>query len=58
VTVLMNRWFAMVLIAVVSLALAGCEAIGAVFKTGVWAGAIMIVLILAVVGFIAAKIRG
>ena len=54
----MNRWFAMVLIAVVSLALAGCEAIGAVFKTGVWAGAIMIVLILAVVGFIAAKIRG
>jgi hypothetical protein len=54
----MNRWFAVVMIAVLSLTLTACEAIGAVFKTGVWAGAIMIVLILAVVGFIAAKIRG
>jgi uncharacterized membrane protein YkvI len=41
-----------------SMTLAGCEAIGDIFKAGVWVGALFIVIIIAIVGFIAAKIRG
>jgi len=33
--------------------LSSCEAIGAIFKTGVWTGIIIVVLIVAVVVFIA-----
>lgn len=46
------------MVLVMSLGLAACDAIGTIFKTGVWAGAIMIVLVLAAVGFVALKIRG
>jgi hypothetical protein len=35
----------------------GCEAIGNIFQAGLWVGAIMVVLILAVIGFIVAKLR-
>jgi len=52
------RVLMLVLLVVVSLSAAGCEAIGDIFKAGVWAGAIFIVIIIAIVGFIAAKIRG
>jgi hypothetical protein len=37
--------------------LAGCEAIGTIFKAGVWSGIIAVVLVVLVIGFIAAKIR-
>ena len=46
------------LLVLLAMTLSGCEAIGAIFKTGVWAGVIMVVLVLAIVGFIAAKVRG
>jgi hypothetical protein len=36
---------------------AACEAIGTIFEAGVWMGALLVVLILGVVGFIASKIR-
>jgi hypothetical protein len=48
-------WLA--LLVVLTTTLAGCEAIGAIFKTGVWAGVIMVVLVLLVVGVLVAKIR-
>jgi hypothetical protein len=35
----------------------GCEAIQGIFKAGVWFGVIAVVLVIAVVGFVAAKIR-
>jgi len=36
---------------------AGCQAIADIFQAGVWAGAILVVLIVAVVGFVAVKVR-
>jgi hypothetical protein len=36
--------------------LSGCEAIGGIFKAGVWTGTIMVVVILAIVIFIIAKL--
>lgn len=52
------RVLMVVLLVASSLTLAGCEAIGDIFKAGMWVGALFIVIIIAIVGFIAAKIRG
>ena len=52
------RALMLVLLVTASISLAGCEAIGDIFKAGVWVGALFIVIIIAIVGFIAAKIRG
>ena len=52
------RVLMLVLLVVASVSAAGCEAIGDIFQAGMWVGAIFIVLIIAIVGFIAAKIRG
>jgi hypothetical protein len=35
----------------------GCEAVGAIFKAGLWAGVILVVLAIVVIGFIVAKLR-
>ena len=52
------RVLLLTVVVVSSLSLAACEAIGDIFKAGVWVGALFIVIIIAIVGFIAAKIRG
>ena len=52
------RVLMLMLVVAASVSAAGCEAIGDIFKAGVWVGAIFIVIIIAIVGFIAAKIRG
>ena len=46
-------------ILLVSLAMAasGCEAVGMIFKAGVFTGVIVVVVILLVVGFLATKLR-
>jgi uncharacterized membrane protein YkvI len=54
----LTRVLMLVLLAVVALSASGCEVIGDIFKAGVWVGALFIVAIIAIVGFIAAKIRG
>jgi len=38
--------------------LGGCEVIGGIFKAGFWVGVIAVVLVVAIVGFLAAKMRG
>lgn len=47
------------LILLVSLAMAasGCEAVGMIFKAGVFTGVIVVVVILLLVGFLATKLR-
>ena len=52
------RFLWLVLLMVATIPLAGCELAGDIFQAGMWVGAIVIVLIIAIVGFIAAKIRG
>jgi hypothetical protein len=46
-------WF--VLIVLAATPLAGCEAIEGIFKAGVWVGVLASVLVIALVGFIVAK---
>jgi len=36
---------------------AGCEVIGNIFQAGMWVGVILVVLVIAVVGFIVGKLR-
>jgi uncharacterized membrane protein YkvI len=47
-----------ILLMLATIPLAGCELVGDIFQAGMWVGAIFIVLIIAAVAFIAAKIRG
>jgi hypothetical protein len=53
-----SRYPLIVLLVLASLALPGCEVIGGIFKAGVWVGVIGVVIVLAIVAFIAAKVRG
>ena len=52
------NWLHLILLVLVAITFAGCELAGDIFEAGAWVGAIMVVLIIAVIGFIAAKIRG
>jgi hypothetical protein len=52
------RFLWVILLMLATIPLAGCELIGGIFQAGMWVGAIFIVLIIAAVAFIAAKIRG
>ena len=54
----MALWLQVLMLVLVSIALPGCEVIGGVFKAGAWVGALAVILIIAIVGFLAAKIRG
>ena len=42
---------------VLALSVSACEAIGTIFEAGIWVGVVMVVVVLAIVGFIAAKLR-
>jgi hypothetical protein len=52
------RVLLLALLVAASMTLAGCEAIGDIFKAGVWVGVLFVVIIIAIIGFIAAKARG
>jgi hypothetical protein len=51
-------WLQLILLVLVTMTVAGCELAGDIFQAGAWVGAIVVILIIAVIGFIAAKIRG
>jgi hypothetical protein len=46
------------LVVLLSIAVSGCEVIGGIFKAGFWVGAVVVILIAAVIMFIVAKARG
>jgi hypothetical protein len=52
------RGLLLILILLATLALGGCEVIGDIFQAGVWVGVVLVVLILAGIGFVASKLRG
>jgi uncharacterized membrane protein YkvI len=52
------NWLHLVLLVLVSMTFAGCEMIGDIFQAGAWVGALAVILVIAIVGFVAAKIRG
>jgi uncharacterized membrane protein YkvI len=51
------RFLWLILLLVATIPLAGCELVGDIFQAGMWVGALFIVLIIAIVGLIAAKLR-
>ena len=50
------RMLMLVLVVAAAMSLSGCEVIGGIFKAGVWVGVLAVVFVVAIVGFIAAKI--
>jgi hypothetical protein len=44
-------------VVVLSLSVSACEAVGAIFEAGIWVGVIMVVLLVAIGGFVASKLR-
>jgi hypothetical protein len=45
-------------IVVLAMSVAACEVIGGIFKAGVWVGAIAVVLVVVLVVFVVAKVKG
>ena len=52
------RVLALLLVVMSTITLAGCQAIGDIFKAGVWVGVIGVVVVIGVIGFIIAKVSG
>ena len=51
-------WLQLLLLVVVAVALPGCAVAGGIFKAGAWVGALAVILVIAIVGVLAAKISG
>jgi hypothetical protein len=51
-------WLQVLLLALVAIALPGCAVAGGIFKAGAWVGALAVILVIAIVGIVAAKARG
>jgi hypothetical protein len=52
------RWLFAVLVLLSTLTLGACEVVGDIFKAGVGVGALAVILVIAAVGFLVAKMRG
>lgn len=50
-------WLRLLLVLVATLSLTACEAIGDIFQAGVAVGVIMVVAVIAMIGFLIVKIR-
>jgi hypothetical protein len=51
-----SRAFFVLLNVVIATMTAGCEAIGTIFKAGVWTGVIAVVVVIALVAFVLMKV--
>lgn len=54
----MRKHFPLALIAVLATTLTSCEAIEGIFKAGMWAGVIMVVVVLAIIIWVIRKLFG
>ncbi len=52
-----NQFMLMTLLSVILLSTSGCEAIGGIFKAGMWTGVIVIVLIVALILYLVGRGR-
>jgi hypothetical protein len=50
-------WLRLLLITLLTLPLAACELVGDIFQAGMAVGVLMIVIVIAIIGFLVAKIR-
>jgi len=51
-------WLQLVLLVLVAVTASGCELAQGIFKAGAWVGALAVILVIGIVAFVAAKIRG
>jgi len=51
-------WLQLLLLVAIAVALPGCAVAGGIFKAGAWVGALAVILVIVIVGFIATKIGG
>jgi hypothetical protein len=51
-------WLQLMLLVLVTMTTAGCELAGGIFKAGAWVGALAVIVLIAIVGIVAAKLRG
>jgi hypothetical protein len=51
-------WLRLLLVMLATVSLAGCEAIGDIFQAGMAIGVIAVLIVIALVGVVVAKIRG
>ena len=49
-------WLQILLLVLVVIALPGCAIAGGIFKAGAWVGALAVILVIAIIGFIVAKV--
>ena len=54
----MNKYSLAFLIAFITVAFSSCQAIGDIFKAGVWSGIIIVVIIVAIIIWIFSRIGG
>jgi uncharacterized membrane protein YkvI len=54
----MHRVMPLTLVLLASLVFAGCQAIADIFQAGVWTGIIIVIVIVAIIGFIVSRARG
>jgi len=54
----LSRYLLITLLVLASMTFGGCEVIGGIFKAGVGVGVLMVVTLLAIVAFIASRVRG
>ena len=50
-------WLRLLVVIAAALSLSACEVVGDIFQAGVAVGVIMVVAVIAVIGFVIAKIR-
>jgi hypothetical protein len=50
-------WLRLLLVLLATVTLAGCEAIGDIFQAGMAVGIIAVLIVIALVGFVVAKLR-
>jgi hypothetical protein len=55
--VAINSVIRILLIVLLAVSTAACELIGNIFQAGVWVGVILVVLVLALIGFAVSKMR-
>ena len=53
----MRSLWLLMLVVLAAMTVTGCAAVAGIFKAGMWVGVVMVVVVLMIVGFIAAKIR-
>jgi hypothetical protein len=49
-------WVQLLLLVLVAVTLPGCAVVGGIFKAGAWVGALAVILVIAIIGFLAVKI--